>query len=557
MGGLAERPVTGGMLGSTFDFIFAKQMIELQNADRFYYLNRLAGTNILAEIEAQLFSDLVMRSTGTANLYTDIFSVPDSSVDLGTATNRVFLSLSQLGAAANQVDVTDVHGDTVQVSTAGWVGSAQTGYTFYGNPGDYLDARGVLNPNGKGNASEIIGGTARNDRINGQGGNDTIWGKAGNDTIDGGLGNDYLHGEDGDDVITDADGDDLIWGDSGNDLINAGQGLDQVFGGSGNDSLYGGAGADVLEGGTGDDLIYGDNGVVSVNGVLDAIGDADLIAGGDGNDTLYGGGGDDGIDGGDGDDVIHGGTGLNLMAGGLGNDRFVMEASNDGTGNAMDGGLGYDVADYSASNGMVPVVGGPRTGININMSVPNLAVVAVPFDTFADVEGLIGTRLNDTLVGGAIIVNIYITDPLTGLPVPGPDGLLQLDLLASTGASAGFQIADVFGAPLIGADALGNPVLVAIDFNIDGGAGNDIVRGGDGNDTLIGGAGIDTLAGGIGDDVYVVDIRSDASSRRTTSGSLDCPSTRRNRRPSSRWSPCSWIRLESLHWSSATTSTPC
>jgi len=509
VGGLAERPVTGGMLGSTFDFIFAKQMIELQNADRFYYLNRLAGTNILAEIEAQLFSDLVMRSTGTANLYTDIFSVPDSSVDLGTATNRVFLSLSQLGAAANQVDVTDVHGDTVQVSTAGWVGSAQTGYTFYGNPGDYLDARGVLNPNGKGNASEIIGGTARNDRINGQGGNDTIWGKAGNDTIDGGLGNDYLHGEDGDDVITDADGDDLIWGDSGNDLINAGQGLDQVFGGSGNDSLYGGAGADVLEGGTGDDLIYGDNGVVSVNGVLDAIGDADLIAGGDGNDTLYGGGGDDGIDGGDGDDVIHGGTGLNLMAGGLGNDRFVMEASNDGTGNAMDGGLGYDVADYSASNGMVPVVGGPRTGININMSVPNPAVVAVPFDTFADVEGLIGTRLNDTLVGGAIIVNIYITDPLTGLPVPGPDGLLQLDLLASTGASAGFQIADVFGAPLIGADALGNPVLVAIDFNIDGGAGNDIVRGGDGNDTLIGGAGIDTLAGGIGDDVYVVDNVSD------------------------------------------------
>ncbi len=509
VGGLAERPVTGGMLGGTFDFIFAKQMIELQNADRFYYLNRLAGTNILAEIESQLFSDLVMRSTGTANLYTDIFSVPDSSVDLGTATNRVFLSLSQLSVVANQVDVTDVHGNTVKVSTAGWVGSAQTGYTYYGNPGDYLDARGVLNPNGKGNASEIIGGTARNDRINGLGGNDTIWGKAGNDTIDGGLGNDYLHGEDGNDVITDADGDDLIWGDGGNDSINAGLGLDQVFGGSGNDILYGGLGADILEGGTGDDLMYGDNGVINVNGVMDANGDADLMAGGDGNDTLYGGGGADALDGGDGDDVLYGGTGPNLMTGGVGNDRFVMDASNDGTGNAMDGGLGYDVADYSASNGMVPVVGGARTGININMSVPNPAVVAVPFDTFISVEGLIGTRLNDTLVGGATIVNIYVTNPLTGLPVPGPDGLLQLDLLASTGASAGFQIADVFGAPLIGVDALGNPVLVAIDFNIDGGAGNDIVRGGDGNDTLNGGTGADTLAGGIGDDVYVVDNAGD------------------------------------------------
>lgn len=514
VGGLAERPVTGGMLGSTFDFIFAKQMIELQNADRFYYLNRLAGTNILAEIEAQLFSDLVMRSTGVENLYTDIFSTPDSSVNLDTATTRVFLSLSQLGADGslgvldNRVNATDVHGNTVKVSTAGWVGSAATGYTYYGNPGDYLDARGVLNPNGKGNASEIIAGTIKNDRINGLGGNDTIWGKGGHDTIDGGLGNDYLHGEDGDDVITDADGDDLIWGDAGNDRINAGLGLDQVFGGSGADTLYGGAGADVMEGGTGNDLMYGDNGVVNAAGVMDAIGDADLMAGGDGDDILYGGGGDDAIDGGDGDDVIYGGTGLNLLTGGLGNDRFIMEASSEGLGNAMDGGLGYDVVDYSASMGMVPVAGGPRTGISVNLSVPNPAVVAVPFDTFIDVEGLIGTGLNDTLVGGAFIVNTYITDPLTGLPILS-GGRLQLDLLASTGASAGFDIADVFGAPVIGTDDLGNPVLVAEDFFIDGGAGNDIVTGGDGNDTLDGGAGRDTLTGGLGDDVYIVDSAND------------------------------------------------
>jgi len=185
-----------------------------------------------------------------------------------------------------------------------------------------------------------------------------------------------------------------------------------------------------------------------------------------------------------------------------------MEASSEGLGNAMDGGLGYDVVDYSASNGTVPVAGGARTGININMSVPNPAVVAVPFDTFIDVEGLIGTRYNDTLVGGATIVNTYITDPLTGLPILS-NGLLQLDLLASTGASAGFQIADIFGAPVIGIDALGNPVLVAIDFNIDGGAGNDIVTGGDGNDTLNGGTGNDTLTGGLGDDVYVVDSAND------------------------------------------------
>ncbi len=44
LGGLAEQKVTGGMLGSTFDFIFATQFLALQNADRFYYLSRLGGT---------------------------------------------------------------------------------------------------------------------------------------------------------------------------------------------------------------------------------------------------------------------------------------------------------------------------------------------------------------------------------------------------------------------------------------------------------------------------------------------------------------------------------
>ena len=37
LGGLAEAKVAGGMLGSTFDFIFATQMAALRDADRFYY----------------------------------------------------------------------------------------------------------------------------------------------------------------------------------------------------------------------------------------------------------------------------------------------------------------------------------------------------------------------------------------------------------------------------------------------------------------------------------------------------------------------------------------
>ena len=55
MGGLAERPAPfGGMLGSTFNFIFETQLEDLQNADRFYYLERLDGLNLLGTARGQL-----------------------------------------------------------------------------------------------------------------------------------------------------------------------------------------------------------------------------------------------------------------------------------------------------------------------------------------------------------------------------------------------------------------------------------------------------------------------------------------------------------------------
>lgn len=491
LGGLAEKKVPGGMLGSTFDFIFAMQMIELQDGDRFYYLNRLAGTNLLAEIEAQLFSDIVMRNTDAENLYTDIFSVPDATVYMDQATDRVFDFFLDFAADKNRVDVTDILGKAQKVGTAGWVRDTDGGWTFYGNPGDYLDARGVFSPNGKGNASEVIVGNDNatvGDRINGLGGNDTIWAKAGNDTVEGGAGNDFIHGGDDDDVITDSEGDDLIWGDAGNDWINGGAGLDQIFGGAGNDTLYGGTAADVIEGGAGNDLIYGDNGPSSSVGDLSG---ADVLAGGDGDDTIYGGGGDDIIDGGNGDDVIHGGPGNDIMSGWFGDDLFVMDATDIGFGNAIDGGMGFDTVDYSASQGTV--IGGVTVaGVNVNLTLP--APTAVPPDTFINVEGLIGSKYNDTLTGGAAIVNVYVLDA-NGNPTN------RLDLLASTAASVGFKVANEFGDPVV-AVVNGVETLVAMDYWIRGGDGNDIITGGEGDDTLEGGAGVDTLAGGFGNDIY-------------------------------------------------------
>ena len=455
VGGLAEAKVAGGMLGATFDAIFAAQSLKLQNGDRLYYLNRLAGTNILLQIDGQLLSDIVMRNTGIKHLYSDILSAPDGVVEISTA--QVFPSLVAL-RAANQAGI--VNG------------------TLYGNLGDYVDARGVLNPNGAGNAAEVLGGDDFANSINGAGGNDTVWGDGGNDTIEGGKGNDFLHGGLGDDIVTDSQGDDLLWGDEGNDSINGGTGLDLLFGGDGNDTLFGGLGADAVDGGLGDDVLYGDNGTVGTDGNFDPLGDADLIDAGDGNDRIYGGGGDDIVDGGAGNDTIDGGLGANALVGLDGDDLFLNDPGQTGFGNSYDGGIGFDTVDYRASVGSQNAAG-TFVGVTLDLSVaaiPLVPAAALIPDAFLSVEQVIGTRFGDAMTGGAAAgaAGGGVTPPQTdaaGLPILNP----------------------VTGLP------------VPMNFAFNGYLGNDTLDGGDGLDSLTGGGGADTLSGGLSADQFIFD----------------------------------------------------
>jgi hypothetical protein len=82
VGGMAEKKMAfGGMLGSTFSFIFELQLENLQNADRFYYLSRVQGLNFLNELENNSFAKMVLNNTDLGEtgyaLPGDIFSVPD------------------------------------------------------------------------------------------------------------------------------------------------------------------------------------------------------------------------------------------------------------------------------------------------------------------------------------------------------------------------------------------------------------------------------------------------------------------------------------------------
>ena len=73
----------GGMLGSTFNYVFETQMEKLQAGDRFYYLARTAGINFLTELEKNSFAALIARNTDAKHLPLDVFSRPDFIFEVG------------------------------------------------------------------------------------------------------------------------------------------------------------------------------------------------------------------------------------------------------------------------------------------------------------------------------------------------------------------------------------------------------------------------------------------------------------------------------------------
>jgi serralysin len=136
---------------------------------------------------------------------------------------------------------------------------------------------------------------------------------------------------------------------------------DDMKGGTGNDKMFGMADNDKMDGGAGDDQMWGNSG-------------NDVMNGGDGNDTLSGG---------KGDDVVYDGLGNDSVAGNSGNDKFVAGEGND----SYDGGAGFDTLDFSgASRGL---------RVDLNSHVAS----GMGSDAMKGIEGVIGSRFNDTLVG--------------------------------------------------------------------------------------------------------------------------------------------------------------
>ncbi|MDX6378291.1 MAG: hypothetical protein QOE98_2594, partial [Gaiellaceae bacterium] len=359
LGGLAEKQAPfGGLLGSTFNFVFETQLENLQDGDRFYYLGRTAGLNMLTQLEGNSFSELIMRNTSAEGLPAEVFARPDFTFDVPS-----------LGMTGPILD---------DPSTPEW---DENLLLLRNNP-----TAGTVRFNGGEHVIWIGSDSVTDvDRIHSSEGDDTLRLNGGNDRAEGGAGNDQFIGGEGNDLLSDNFGDDVIKGGHGNDYISSGQGFDLNQGGLGADFVWGGSDPTETFGGAGNDMILA----------------------GQSSDTIFGDDGDDWIEGGNQADLLQGDNGApfqndpnepgnDVIIGDGGNDDYDSEGGDDimvtGPGiERNEGMLGFDWVTYR---------GDPQAA-NADMFFtgllpPDLDNIA---DRFDNVEALSGWKFNDILRG--------------------------------------------------------------------------------------------------------------------------------------------------------------
>ncbi|MCD2442567.1 cell wall-binding repeat-containing protein [Agromyces sp. SYSU K20354] len=434
IGGLAERlNPFGGMLGSTFNYVFESQLEALQFGDRFYYLFRNQGEQLFAALEGNTFSDMIQRNTDASNLPADIFAWHEPGVDL---------------------DIDDLPNPV----PAGLIRDGDGTWRWSGD--EHV---------------ELHGGTG-DDRLRGDEGDDAIWGYQGDDRIEGGAGNDALVGGPGHDIITDSFGDDNIKGMQGNDAIHIGPGVDLGLGGLGDDFIVNGGGdGSTFFAGMGNDIVLGTSGRTTVIGGehedwVEGSSHADLLQGDNadqfqndvigGNDVVMGRLGNDDIEGEGGDDVLIGAA--------VGTDRHL-------------GNIGFDWLTYYGQTQPVTSDWSFTRTTDPNNPLPS---------RFDQLEALSGGAGNDTLRGPLVEADDIAPSEIplhkaTEETLAMVDGLTEM--LRPTVEVNGVQVAlGDFSLPILRStpdlDADGVHKLMI------GGPGSDTIEGRGGNDYLDGDA---------------------------------------------------------------------
>ena len=486
IGGLAEKsPEFGGMLGTTFNYVFEFQMEALQFGDRLYYLSRTQGTGFLNNLEPNTFSDIVMRNTALSDVYSThlngaLFTTPDHIIELdrgiaqedydaGAGIDPVWEGLSPVQAALLGPKVVRDYTNSIVVDGT---------HDF----GGYLRVQG--------GEHYVLGGTEGADRIYGDSGIDTLWGDGGNDYLNGMTESDDVFGGEGNDIIEDPFGDDVLRGNQGNDVITSARGADLLFGDQGQDAIILGQDASEVFGGEGTDFILGGEG-------------KDFLLGNEGDDWIEGGGGFDTIAGENSELFFNSPIIGHDVAFGQGDEQdYDMESGDDIMGSGVsvfryEGMFGFDWAigkgDFST------------TGVKFDAAIPIFTTIPndILKDRFDQVEGFSGWEYDDVLQGDdrghkgggssapdAVPTELFAEHLLTQEGIDRITGLN--DWLGGSVVTNAAGIVTSSGArETLFAGASGVPGSTPVSTFRDG----NIIMGGDGNDTVRGRGGFDVIDG--------------------------------------------------------------
>jgi Ca2+-binding RTX toxin-like protein len=343
-------------------------------------------------------------------------------------------------------------------------------------------------------------------------------------SIEGAIGTKFADIMTGDDVGRSLDG------MGGNDTLASGSGTDTLTGGTGNDTLIGGAGDDRLVGGSGSDTLdyskdasHGatsgivlDFTVISVAenagwsaatdgfGSIDYFKEVERVVGTEFADVMTGGALGISLDGKGGNDTLTGSIGDDTLIGGGGSDRFI-------------GGDGVDTLDFRYD-----VLTGGNSGISLTFD-DNAQWSATTdgfgnTDYFKDIERVIGTNFNDTIVCSALSKSYSGLDGVDS--ITGAIGLLN-DTVDFRGNLAEEGVIANLSTGVVTNDGFGNAEHYSYIENIYGSRFNDDLTPGGSYSTADGGAGDDILrsstkyqqhfTGGSGADTFVFTLATTTS----------------------------------------------
>ena len=230
---------------------------------------------------------------------------------------------------------------------------------------------------------------------------DRIYGTDADETVEGLEGDDILQAAGGNDLVSGGLGDDLIEGGSGNDTLSGGDGADSLSGDDGDDIFDGGAGDDVILGGIGMDTVTYQTATAGVSVDLSLSGAQDTE--GAGTDTISE---IENLIGSDFDDCLMDGPTDNIIAGGLGIDKFLIRGS----------GGSKTISDFNYVN--------EKVEFRVNMFDSGEDVFSKArqsgADVIIDLGGIDKLILKDVVISNLTVDN-FVVPPPTAKPIEKPD----------------------------------------------------------------------------------------------------------------------------------------